>query len=308
MDFSEANDTAVRAMVEKVRQGGSVSAFYDEIMTRVDYLCRRTMNETILEGIKSSGKKMFARVPNGRHTCAFCFMLASRGFVYWTRASAGEFNHYHSNCRCTIVPGDPDADPNEQVEGYKPSELYSRYESCVNAVDYDYDKFKKLQDSGKTKQTWEQWKQNKLIKEIRTRDAGWLWEGTEKDVIYKKPKEKLNDNEQKSVEVLKKSGFLVEVNEEDPNAPANIDFTINGQLWEHKNIGHGKHSAEDRLRDGCHKWKDQGITSKVRQVVTLEDNVLSLEENIKRIKARMPRYADEVLIIVSDDVILRLIA
>lgn len=178
VDFSEANDTAVRAMVEKVRQGGSVSAFYDEIMTRVDYLCRRTMNETILEGIKSSGKKMFARVPNGRHTCAFCFMLASRGFVYWTRASAGEFNHYHSNCRCTIVPGDPDADPNTQVEGYKPSELYSRYESCVNAVDYDYDKFKELQESGKTKQTWEQWKQNKLIKEIRTRDTGWLWEGT----------------------------------------------------------------------------------------------------------------------------------
>lgn len=209
VDFSEANDTAVRAMVEKVRQGGSVSAFYGEIMTRVDYLCRRTMNETILEGIKSSGKKMFARVPNGRHTCAFCFMLASRGFKYWTRASAGEFNHYHTNCRCTIVPGDPDADPDTQVEGYKPSELSSRYESCANAVDYDYDKFKELRDSGKTKQTWKQWKLNKLIKEIRTRDTDWLWTGKSPEIGYNPSKEllKVKKHEIITAERLAKHGF-----------------------------------------------------------------------------------------------------
>ena len=256
VDFSEANDTAVRAMVEKVRLGGSVSAFYDEIMTRVDYLCRRTMNETILEGIKSSGKKMFARVPNGRHTCAFCFMLASRGFKYWTRASAGEFNHYHTNCRCTIVPGDPDADPDTQVEGYKPSELSSRYESCANAVDYDYDKFKELRDSGKTKQTWKQWKLNKLIKEIRTRDAGWLWEN--KKLEYKilegaTPKEHEKDTAQNLCNIGIQTAFRPTRDEEEIKTSDVFDIT-NGKSkkWEFKSpTGGGKQTIYHQFEEGA---------------------------------------------------------
>ncbi len=152
---------------------------------RFDYLCRRTMNETVLEGVKTSGRRMFARVPNGFHTCAFCFMLASRGFVYWSRASAGEFNHYHSNCRCTIVPGDPEADHDTQVEGYQPSRYYKQYEDCLNAVktpnrSYDYEFFKKDVAKGKYENTsddWTRWKDNRLKNEIRSRDVNWRWTG-----------------------------------------------------------------------------------------------------------------------------------
>ena len=50
-------------------------------------------------------------------------MLASRGFVYRSAASAGELNHYHAHCRCRIVPGFNDA----SVEGYDPQEWYRRY-------------------------------------------------------------------------------------------------------------------------------------------------------------------------------------
>ena len=50
-------------------------------------------------------------------------MLASRGTVYHTRKSAGEFKHFHRHCDCKVVPGfedDPDA---ELVEGVRPEEL-----------------------------------------------------------------------------------------------------------------------------------------------------------------------------------------
>ena len=44
-------------------------------------------------------------------------MLASRGAVYHTRETAGEWRHFHRGCDCKVVPsfeGDPDA---ELVQG-----------------------------------------------------------------------------------------------------------------------------------------------------------------------------------------------
>ena len=40
----------------------------------------------------------YARVPTGDKTCAFCLMLASRGFIYLSEDSAGKFDQYHDNC------------------------------------------------------------------------------------------------------------------------------------------------------------------------------------------------------------------
>ncbi len=64
-----------------------------------------------------NGGVRFARVPRDGETCTFCIMLASRGFVYWSRETAGEFNHYHRNCRCLVIPDDGSG----EVEGYDPS-------------------------------------------------------------------------------------------------------------------------------------------------------------------------------------------
>lgn len=85
----------------------------------------RSLNETIISNVgrdKDRGVR-FARVPTGFETCTFCIMLASRGAVYHTRKSAGEFKHFHRHCDCKVVPGfegDPDA---ELVEGVRPEEL-----------------------------------------------------------------------------------------------------------------------------------------------------------------------------------------
>lgn len=72
-----------------------------------------------------SASTRFARVPRGGDTCTFCAMLASRGFVYWSRKTAGEFNHYHDHCRCLVVPDDGSG----EVEGYDPDEWQARWDA-----------------------------------------------------------------------------------------------------------------------------------------------------------------------------------
>ena len=88
----------------------------------------RSLNETIIANVGRDRDRgaMFARVPTGTETCTFCLMLASRGAVYHTRKTAGEWRHFHRGCDCKVVPsfeGDPDA---ELVQGVKPRELYER--------------------------------------------------------------------------------------------------------------------------------------------------------------------------------------
>ena len=70
---------------------------------------------------------MFARVPTGAETCTFCLMLASRGAVYHTRKTAGEWRHFHRGCDCKVVPSFEDDPEAELVQGVKPRELYERY-------------------------------------------------------------------------------------------------------------------------------------------------------------------------------------
>lgn len=49
------------------------------------------------------GEPAFARVPTGAETCTYCIMLASRGFAYRSRESAGHADH--RGCNCLIVAG-----------------------------------------------------------------------------------------------------------------------------------------------------------------------------------------------------------
>ena len=88
----------------------------------------RSLNETIIANVGRDRDRgaMFARVPTGFETCPFCLMLASRGAVYHSRKTAGEWGRFHRGCDCKVVPsfeGDPDA---ELVQGVKPRELYER--------------------------------------------------------------------------------------------------------------------------------------------------------------------------------------
>ena len=98
----------------------------------------RSLNETIIANVGRDRDEgtMFARVPTGTETCTFCLMLASRGAVYHTRKTAGEWRHFHRGCDCKVEPsfeGDPDA---ELVQGVKPRELYELYKQFKEIESY----------------------------------------------------------------------------------------------------------------------------------------------------------------------------
>lgn len=67
----------------------------------------------------------FARIPQGP-TCPWCVMLASRGFVYASEASAGAFNRWHDDCNCVIVPG---RSARDLPDDYNLNEVRSLYSS-----------------------------------------------------------------------------------------------------------------------------------------------------------------------------------
>lgn len=105
-----------------------------------DQVARRA-NETVIHNVgrdRARGAR-FARVPMGAEPCAFCTMLASRGFVYHTEETAGELDHFHSSCRCKVVPGFPEMEfyyrngvkvsrgRDPSVEGYDPDRYYDMW-------------------------------------------------------------------------------------------------------------------------------------------------------------------------------------
>ena len=119
---------------------GNVEGFIKEIGEASRYYAERGANSTMAQTARKQassrrGKNRrsgaetrgvaFARVPMGVVTCDFCLMLASRGFVYLSNESAGEFDRYHRNCDCRIIPGAIDT----QVEGYDPDLYYDMWKN-----------------------------------------------------------------------------------------------------------------------------------------------------------------------------------
>lgn len=74
----------------------------------------------------SCGVCGFANMPTGFETYTFCLMIVSRGAVYHTRKSAGEWKHFRRGCDCKVVPSfERDLDA-ELVEGVRPKGLRER--------------------------------------------------------------------------------------------------------------------------------------------------------------------------------------
>lgn len=74
-------------------------------------------------------KPSWARVPQGK-SCAFCTMLASRGFTYTSEeAAGGDGNKYHDDCHCRIIP----SWGRQALTGYDPDKYYAMYKSAQAA-------------------------------------------------------------------------------------------------------------------------------------------------------------------------------
>lgn len=125
----EGTEVAVRGIFQQAVDG-NIPSMTTQLLMRLDYETKRAAGQTVLDNCAADPRRpKYARVPGGSETCDFCIMLASRGFVYRSAASAGELNHYHAHCQCRIVPGFGDA----SVEGYDPSEFYKLYKESQNS-------------------------------------------------------------------------------------------------------------------------------------------------------------------------------
>lgn len=127
-------DETARYQAKKLANG-DVEGFakYCGELARNDAL--RSLNETIMANAGRDRKKgvRFARVTTGATTCSFCLMLASRGAVYRSRKTAGEFKHFHRRCDCKVVPGFESDPMAELVEGHNPKDELRRWERIKSA-------------------------------------------------------------------------------------------------------------------------------------------------------------------------------
>ena len=92
----------------------------------VDELVKQPGRSTMIRSAREHGIR-YARVPVG-DTCAFCLMLASRGAVYASAASAGDGRKFHGDCDCDVQPVKTDSDLDRlRSEGYDPDALREQY-------------------------------------------------------------------------------------------------------------------------------------------------------------------------------------
>lgn len=91
--------------------------------------------ETVARNVRfDPDKPRYARVPSGAKTCAFCTLLASRGFVFtseWEAQHRGrnqDDDKYHNYCDCQVIP-EWDSD-GAHIEGYDPDEMFEMYKAA----------------------------------------------------------------------------------------------------------------------------------------------------------------------------------
>ena len=166
----DAVDATVRYQIRKLMDGDA-EGFARACGALARDAAVRQLNSTIMaNAARDRGRGVrFARVTTGRETCAFCYMLASRGAVYHTRETAGQFDHYHRRCDCKVVPGfedDPDA---VLVEGHDPALMRSRMALIEEQTGLSFSERGDL---------------SRISSDMELRDKGWLYHGAAPAVSY----------------------------------------------------------------------------------------------------------------------------
>lgn len=311
-----ATEGAVRALVQSVVDTGAAGRLARELGDRVDYEAKRAAAECVERNARRDPlKPRWARVPSGAETCPFCLMLASRGFVYHSEKSAEGRYHGHPGCDCRIVPGFEGDD----VEGYDLDGLYRGY---VDSLASGKLKLKTVSRSTSHVKNWgsrrfasygdfvsfveeadgiedlqvrcaaaeREWPKTGLSDRYRSQLRQAVMNKRSSlmgDAFYEKPRAELEEHEKKGVDHLLRNGIVPTVKQEDPRAKANIDFEIDGELWEMKNVTNARSSVGNQLSRGRKKWFKLGLHEPARFVVTCEECDDSFEDVCKGIAERL---------------------
>ena len=250
----ESVDAVARYQAKKLAKGGDAE-FAKACGEYARNDAFRSLNETIIANVGRDRDKgaRFARVPTGFETCTFCLMLASRGAVYHTRKSAGEWKHFHRGCDCKIVPSferDPDA---ELVEGVRPKELRNLHaqlkeideDSSLSANQKDVLKRRALNLAAARSNPSTDYRADNL-------DLSALTPGELKKM------QKKNPLEWESYVQLSRLGYKQRLLHEQGDAAANIDISLfmDGEwhYWDMKTIEGGLSALRKRMGEGYSKW------------------------------------------------------
>ena len=288
----DAVDAVARYQARKLAKGGD-AAFAKACGEFARNDAFRSLNETIIANVGRDRDKgaRFARVPTGFETCTFCLMLASRGAVYHTRKTAGEFKHFHRRCDCKVVPSFEDDADAELVEGVRPKELYERYRAIKQI-----DSMEGLTDSDR-----QELAERALRVEVESIAGKKLG-----SVKYVKSRDSLEGHEKAGIDNLLLNGFDIETVKEDPHAPANLDISMNGELWEMKNLTNRASSVSNQVKRARIKWFKLGLSSPSRCVFTNEGNEDGFDETCAALEKR--RRPGEVFLAVSNRGVVRVLS
>ena len=102
----------------------------EELSGAVTRYVKRTGQDTLLKNAYRDHAQA-AWVPSG-DTCAFCIMLASRGWEYVSKKAAqSHAEHIHSNCDCTYAVR---FDTSAKLKGYDPDKYYQQYKDAEGST------------------------------------------------------------------------------------------------------------------------------------------------------------------------------
>lgn len=123
---AERIDQRVRSAVRHWANGVPESTI-KELYGSLDRYIKYSGRESVIEAAKRHKQLRFAVVPRPGCICSWCLMMASRGFIYYSKDRANQAR-FHDNCSCSVVQGwqYPDGSTT-QVEGYDPSMLERRW-------------------------------------------------------------------------------------------------------------------------------------------------------------------------------------
>ena len=416
----EKSDAVARYQAKKLAKGGD-AAFAKACGEYAKNDALRSLNETIIANVGRDRDKgaRFARVPAGAETCTFCLMLASRGAVYHSRKTAGEFKHFHRNCECKVVPGFEDNPDAELVEGIKPGEMrdqwwkFEKIDATEGLSSVERNGLKRLVlDGGELPEEVRKTNPTAHMRKDGRAGSGWISAGDRLDaevkahgfrdvpdfygylasrrtaaeiveasmlgekilanadatpkfyglvkghlhksvelvdgvspkelreryrVIkqidstedlsasnkkelkeralrvefgsiagkklgsakYVKSRDSLEEHEKAGIDYLLLNGFDIEIIDEDPHAPANLDISMNGELWEMENLTNCASSVSNQVKRARIKWFKLGLSSPSRCVFTNEGNEDGFDETCVALEKR--RRPGEVFVVVSSN-------
>lgn len=130
LQASVSKPADTKAIYKAINQAKSSDGVLAELDSFVRQRGRDTMSNAI-QKYQNTGVRC-ALVPQGQTTCAFCTMLASRGFVYKFENLADAYLKTHNHCDCLLVPS-WSSDP--RVEGYDPDSLFEIYNDARKNVE-----------------------------------------------------------------------------------------------------------------------------------------------------------------------------